>query len=203
VKPRLILELTPRTLERVESDVAVAGFFNDERPLRGGAARADWRLCGGLSKRIERGDLSGESGEAFLIGCGRALRSPRLLVVGLGGRREFDLLRLSDEIAAVIGRCNRLRCSEIAMSPLGVAPDDLPRHAAAVVTGIREAYRGIEGPMRIHLCIQPSELSSVRRAFEEACKGARVDEIEVRSPNPPSSPTSPYATPAALERAPG
>ncbi len=201
--PRLILQLTPRPLERVESDVAVAGFFIDERPLRGGAARADWRLCGGLSKRIESGDLSGESGEAFLIGCGRALRSPRLLVVGLGNRRDFDLVRLSDETCAAISRCDRLRCSEIALSPLGIAPDDVPRHAAALVAGIREAFAEVEGRMRIHLCIQPSQLPSVQRAFEEACKAARADEIEVRTPAPPAPLASTHAMPAASGRAPG
>ncbi len=78
------LILTARPLERVESEIAVAGFFSDERPLRGGAARADWRLCGGLSRRIESGDLSGKSGEAMLIGCGRALRAPRFMLLGLG-----------------------------------------------------------------------------------------------------------------------
>ncbi len=201
--PRLILQLTPRPLERVESDVAVAGFFIDERPLRGGAARADWRLCGGLSKRIESGDLSGESGEAFLIGCGRALRSPRLLVVGLGNRRDFDLVRLSDETCAAISRCDRLRCSEIALSPLGIAPDDVPRHAAALVAGIREAFVEVEGRMRIHLCIQRSQLPSVQRAFEEACKAARADEIEVRTPAPPAPLASTHAMPAASGRAPG
>ena len=82
----ILIELTPQPLERVESEIAVAGFFSDERPLRGGAARVDWRLCGGLSRRIVDGDLAGASGEALLIGCGRALRSPRLLLVGLGDR---------------------------------------------------------------------------------------------------------------------
>ncbi len=177
--------------------LAVAGFFNDERPLRGGAARADWRLCGGLSKRILSGDLSGKSGEAFLIGCDRALRSPRLLVVGLGDRRDFDRVRLSDETCAAIGRCDGLRCSEIALSPLGIAPDDLPRHAAALVAGIREAFEGVEGRMRIHLCIERSELPSVQQAFEEACRAARADEIEIRTPASASSPASTYTMPAA------
>ena len=72
------LVLTARPLERVACDIAVAGFFTDERPLRGGAARADWRLCGGLSRRIESGDLSGKSGEAMLIGSGF-----NLMVLGL------------------------------------------------------------------------------------------------------------------------
>jgi len=35
------LALTPRPLERAEGEIAVVGFFTDERPLRGGAARAE------------------------------------------------------------------------------------------------------------------------------------------------------------------
>src|SRR5690606_1725487 len=98
----------------------------DDRPLRSGAARVDWRLCGGLSRRIESGDLSGKSGEALLIGCGPALRSPRLLLLGLGERHAFDSMRASDEMRTALDRCRRLGFSRIAMSPLGVASDDLP-----------------------------------------------------------------------------
>ena len=127
------LILTANPLERAEGEVAVAGFFTDERPLRGGAARADWRLCGGLSRRIESGDLSGKSGEALLIGCGRALRAPRLMLLGLGDRHAFDQLRVSDETRAAVERCARLRCDRVALAPLGIAPDDVPRHAAALL----------------------------------------------------------------------
>jgi Cytosol aminopeptidase family, N-terminal domain len=179
---RTILELTPSPLERVESDIAVAGFFTDERPLRGGVARADWRLCGGLSKRIERGDLLGKSGEALLIGCGRALRSPRLLVVGLGDRQDFDLVRLSDEMSSAMRRCVGLRCAHIAISPLGVAADDVPRHAPALIAGVREASLESEANLWIHLCIQGPEIPGVHRAIAEACKAARADEVEIRVP---------------------
>jgi hypothetical protein len=201
MKSSTILELTPRPLERIESDVAVAGFFADERPLRGGIARADWRLCGGLSKRIERGDLLGGRGDAMLMGCGRALRAPRLLVVGLGARQDFDLVRLSDEMSGAMRRCVGLRCFDIALSPLGVAPDDLPRHAPALIAGIREACLDAGTRLRIRLCVQASEISGVQRAFEEACKAARVDDIEVRvlaASRPPSAPLARTNSPAAL-----
>lgn len=181
MKSRTILELTPRPLERVESDVAVAGFFSGDRPLRGGIARADWRLCGGLSKRIERGDLRGERGDALLMGCGRALRSPRLLVVGLGERRDFDQVRLSDETSEAMRRCLALQCLDIALAPLGVAGDDVPRHAPALVAGIREACLEAERHLRIRLCVPAAEIPAIQRALEEACKAARIDDIEVRS----------------------
>jgi hypothetical protein len=190
MRVKTTLELTARPLERVESDVAVAGFFTDERPLRGGAARVDWRLCGGLSKRIVKGDLSGKSGEALLMGCGRALRSPRLLVLGLGDRGDFDLLRFADETAEAMRRCVDLRCPQIALTPLGVSPDDVPRHAASLVAGIRDAFEAAVAPMRIHLCIQQAEIAGVERALQEACKAARADEIELLAPASRLAPAS-------------
>ena len=163
---------TALPLERVESDVAVAGFFTDERPLRGGAARADWRLCGGLSRRIESGDLSGKSGEAMLIACGRALFAPRLMLLGLGERGSYDRLRVSDEFRSALERCRKLRVPRVALSPLGIAPDDVPRHAAAVVAGIVGAWSKVPEPMTLTLCVPRSEVAGVYRAFESACDAA-------------------------------
>jgi leucyl aminopeptidase len=162
------LALTARPLERVESDIAVAGFFTDERPLRGGAARADWRLCGGLSRRIESGDLSGRSGEALLIGCGRALRAPRLLLLGLGERKDFDPERFGEETGLALDRCLALRCSRVALAPLGIATDDIPRHATALLAGIEDVWRKRNGALTLQLCVPASEIPGVHRALDEA-----------------------------------
>ena len=184
----VLVELTPRPLERVDSEIAVAGFFRDERPLRGGAARADWRLCGGISRRILDGDLSGESGEALLIGCGRALRAPRLLLLGLGARADFDSLRVSDETAAALSRCVALACPRIVLSPLGIAPDDVPRHVPALVAGLQSASPETDAPFHLQLCVPGSEIPGVARAFSDACRAARADGIEVRVPSPARTP---------------
>jgi hypothetical protein len=179
----ILVELTDRPLERVDSEIAVAGFFSDERPLRGGAARADWRLCGGLSRRIVDGDLTGESGEALLIACGRALRSPRLLMLGLGDRRTFDTRRAADATRAAIARCLRLRCPRIALSPLGIAPDDLPRHAEALLAGLRSGCAEAEvGGCHLSLCVPRSELAGLARALADVRRAGRADDIEIRMP---------------------
>ena len=172
--------LTTRPLERAGGDVAVVGFFVDERPLRGGAARADWRLCGGLSKRIECGDLSGKSGEALLIGCGRALAAPRLLLLGLGDRKAFDQVRVSDEIRHAMQRCSELGCSRVALSPLGIAADDIPRHAGAMIAGIREACQVSTRPMTLEICVPLGEIAAVQRAFEHAREAASASEVTIR-----------------------
>lgn len=173
--------LTSRPLERAAGEIAVAGFFVDERPLRGGAARADWRLCGGLSHRIESGDLSGKSGEALLIGCGRALAAPRLLLLGLGDRKAFDQVRVTDEIHRAMDRCLKLGFSKIALSPLGIAPDDIPRHASALVAGILDAWQASTRPMTLRMCVPGPEMSGVQRAFEDARKAANVGDFSVRA----------------------
>lgn len=171
--------LTARPLERLESEIAVAGFFTDERPLRGGAARADWRLCGGLSRRIESGDLSGKSGEAMLISCGRALRSPRLMLLGLGERHAYDQLRVTDETRRALDRCRLLRLSRVALAPLGIAPDDLPRHAAALVAGVNDAWSSVSHSMRLELCVPRAEVTGVYRALESACDAAGETDISI------------------------
>ena len=168
--------LTDRPLERVPSEIAVAGFFADERPLRGGAGRADWRLCGGLSRRIVGGDLSGKNGEAMLIGCGRALAAPRLLLVGLGERHAWDRLKAGEEMRQVVERCLRLGLRHVGLAPLGIAQDDVPRHASVLVQGILAGVRAWAGEgvvagtptPRIELCIRRSERASVQRALEAA-----------------------------------
>lgn len=171
--------LTDRPLERVDAEIAVAGFFSDERPLRGGAARADWRLCGGLSRRIESGDLSGKSGEAMLIGCGRALRAPRLMLLGLGDRQTYDRLRVSDETRAALDRCRQLRLRRVALTPLGIASDDLPRHAPALVAGILDAWQRADEPMTLEVCVPRSEMPGALRAFESARDAAGAEAISV------------------------
>jgi hypothetical protein len=175
------LVLTARPLERVACDIAVAGFFTDERPLRGGAARADWRLCGGLSRRIESGDLSGKSGEAMLIGSGRALLAPRFLLLGLGDRHAFDQLRVSDETRSALSRCRQLRLSRVGLSPLGIASDDVPRHASALVSGILEACHGVEESLAVEICLPKSEVAGVYRALEAARDAAKAGHVSLRT----------------------
>lgn len=179
MKAAIEVLLTSRPIERIDSEIAVAGFFVDDRPLRSGAARADWRLCGGLSRRIEHGDLSGKSGEALLIGCGRALRSPRLMLLGLGDRHAFDQARATDEMRVALDRCRRLQCTRVAMTPLGIAPDDLPRHAAALVEGIREAWRDAEQALRLRFCVPRAELPGVLKAFENAARAVSLERFSV------------------------
>jgi hypothetical protein len=71
------------------AEALVLSFFADERPLRGAAGLADWRLCGRLSRLIERERVSGRRGETLMLPPGRRLPFTRVLLFGLGDAKNF------------------------------------------------------------------------------------------------------------------
>ncbi|MAI25978.1 MAG: M17 family peptidase N-terminal domain-containing protein [Myxococcota bacterium] len=135
------LALTRSPVEAVEADIVVAGVFCDDRPLRGAAGRLDWRLCGQLSDLMASGTLDQAPGSAVLLPGSGPIKATRVLLLGLGQRREFSLERAQEAMRSAIDRCLSLRQDVIALSPLGIAPDDFARHAEVVVEGLTRAVR--------------------------------------------------------------
>ena len=138
------LELCQQPLDRLEADVAVAGFFSDDRPLRGGAGRLDWRLCGQLSELLATGRFEGDLGSAVLLPGSGPIAASRVLVLGLGHRREFSVRRCQEVMREAMRRCLDLGSRRVAMAPLGIALDDLGRHAQPLVSGLSQAVRSAE-----------------------------------------------------------
>lgn len=135
------LELTRRPPEAIEADILVVGFFSEDRPLRGAAGRLDWRLCGQLSEFLSSGRLDGGSGSAALLPGSGPIVAMRVLLLGLGTRREFTLGRATEVMHDAVGRCLALGVQSIALSPLGIAPDDFARHSEALIEGLSQAMR--------------------------------------------------------------
>jgi hypothetical protein len=85
------------TIGDARPELFVAPFFADERPLRGAAGLADWRLCGRLSRLILAGRVSGDAGETTLLPA-RKLPFPRLVLYGLGPSEGFDEERFREAV---------------------------------------------------------------------------------------------------------
>ncbi len=62
----------------------VAFVASDERPLRGLAGFADWRMCGDLTAQLKAGRFSGRAGEALLTVPSGRLPVQRIFVFGIG-----------------------------------------------------------------------------------------------------------------------
>ena len=137
----LSVEVEPAAFEVARADVAFVLFFADERPLRGSAGRADWRLCGHLSRLIVEGRLSGGPGEAALLPTAGGLRAPLLVALGAGPRNAFDEAawqRASEDVAR---RAIGLRARSIALALPAAEPGrlGLRQRVEALLAGAAQA----------------------------------------------------------------
>jgi hypothetical protein len=69
-------------------DGIVSPVYSDERPLRGVAGHADWRLNGFLSRLMMEERLRGDSGEWLLVHTQGRLPYTHLFLVGMGRKGE-------------------------------------------------------------------------------------------------------------------
>jgi len=96
-------------ITRVRFDIIVLGFLKDVRPLNGILASIDWIYSGAVSRMIIEEKISGSRGEALLMATGDKMKTPRVLLLGLGETATFSynsILKFSSEI---IDRLRELR----------------------------------------------------------------------------------------------
>ena len=105
-------------------ELLVLPFFSDERPLRGAAGLADWRLCGRLSRLLLARRVSGERGETTLLPA-RRLAFPRVVLFGLGAAAAFDEPRFRDAARGIDRVARDLAVARFALSLPGRATGKL------------------------------------------------------------------------------
>lgn len=191
----LFVEIESRPLPRVEVDLVAAGFFADERPLRGAAGMADWRLCGLISELLGKGRLRGELGEAILVPTGGRLRAPRVLFLGLGQSddfREQQLSQVRSLSADAVLRSLQLGVRTLALAPPGLALDEFSRHSSPLLEGVVEALRGASTELRLRLLLPEREVARATRALAAAVGVAPPGvSIELVPPAQSSTPACP------------
>lgn len=115
----LHLEVSATAAERARADLLVVPVFSDERPLRGAAGRADWRLCGRLSRLLAEGRLVGHPGDAVLAATFGGLTAPLVLALGAGLRSSFDAQGLQAFAGEAVRRALALRVPTLALQMPG------------------------------------------------------------------------------------
>ncbi len=126
MKPVLTVKLESDPLERIRAEVIVVGVAPTDRPLRGGAGYADWRLCGGLWKLVSSGRISGARGQASLVIPGGGLQTRLLLVLGLGPRHSLTISEWQEFGRDAIDRSMGLRAETVALAIVQDAFVDRP-----------------------------------------------------------------------------
>ena len=101
----MALSVLPLDLARWDEsarDSLVLPVFKDDRPLRGAAGLADWRLCGRLSRLLKSNRATAEAGETLLLPPGRRLPFSRILWFGLGDAKGYSEDRFRKDLAWIL-----------------------------------------------------------------------------------------------------
>ena len=120
----MALSVLPLDLARWDEtarDCLVLPVFRDDRPLRGAAGLADWRLCGRLSRLLKSNRATAEQGETMMLPPGRRLRFKRVLWFGLGDAKGYTDDRLRRDLMWIADVVNKAGASDWAVQAPGRA----------------------------------------------------------------------------------
>jgi hypothetical protein len=98
-----VLPLDLARWDEAARDSLVLPVFKDDRPLRGAAGLADWRLGGRLSRLVKTSRATAEAGETMMLPPGRRLRFSRILWFGLGDAKGYTDERFRKDLAWILG----------------------------------------------------------------------------------------------------
>ena len=120
----MALSVLPLDLARWDEsarDSLVLPVFKDDRPLRGAAGLADWRMCGRLSRLVSTQRATSEQGETMLLPPGRRLRFSRVMWFGLGDAKGYTDDRFRQDLAWILGVVTRAAVNDWALQLPGRA----------------------------------------------------------------------------------
>lgn len=101
----MALSVLPLDLARWDEaarDTLVLPVFKDDRPLRGAAGLADWRLCGRLSRLLKSNRATADAGETMLLPPGRRLKFSRVIWFGLGDAKGYTDDRFRQDLKWIL-----------------------------------------------------------------------------------------------------
>jgi len=196
VKSTLALEVgDTESLARIGADVAVAGFFRDQRPLRGGAGLADWRLCGFVSRLLVASRAEGEIGDAVLTTTHGRLRAPRLLLIGLGSRQRYGADAHRAAVERAVLRALDLGAASAAIDlPPPAGDADLDAIARGLVEGACAALEPHSVRFLLRAVATGGSGGRMRSALEQAANAQPRGTTSIRLVRPPTpgpAPTGP------------
>jgi leucyl aminopeptidase len=102
-------------LSTLAVDCLVVGVF-EESELSAEAATVDAACGGRLKQLLARGDFAGRAGETLLVTDLTGLRAPRVLLIGLGGRKQFQRKSWRKAWAAAAAALLRTRIGSCAVA---------------------------------------------------------------------------------------
>jgi hypothetical protein len=114
----------------------------DERPLRGTAGFVDWRLCGELSRVLQKGFFTGVQNDWLLVPSRGRLPAPRIFVGGIGRAKQLTPLTLGAALESAARTLAKARSAGVAIEVPGAGALDEQARAAALTNGFLPGFSG-------------------------------------------------------------
>ncbi len=108
--------LSKERVDAQECDVLVAGFFGDEKPLKGSSGWIDWRFNGMLSQLLMENKLTGDWMETTLIPSRERILPKMILLLGLGEVKRYSDLRLRKLSSYLLNTLQKLGWLNVCLS---------------------------------------------------------------------------------------
>ena len=174
--------VTTGTLGDVRADAVVVGVYAEETALREPVARLDRQARGLIREVLEAERFSGKLGQVTHVHTGDRLRARRVVVTGLGRRRDLDAEAVRRAASAGLRRARDLGARTVALEVLGDGLPPRQRARSAVEGAILgtytfERYKKEKTDKRVETL---SVVADGRQAREVA-EGARVGETLARA----------------------
>jgi hypothetical protein len=164
----MALSVLPLDLARWDEtarDCLVLTVFKDDRPLRGAAGLADWRLCGRLSRLIRSARATGEQGESLLLPPGRRLRFQRIMWFGLGDARGYSDERFRRNVTWILDVVGKAGVSDWALQ--------MPGRASGLIGARRAIEILLEDPRLVDQPVALLEDPAGQKDIAELLRGYR------------------------------
>jgi hypothetical protein len=104
------------TVEKCRPDVLVVDVIPGQRPLSGLLEQVDWRMCGLVSRFLQRGLITGEVGERVLVPPARHVSCSFLLLVGAGPASGPSSLACNRALGAILEGVEMLEARRVVMT---------------------------------------------------------------------------------------
>ena len=78
-------------IDQIKDQAIILSHFEDQKKLTGPIKAIDDRVLGMISHLLKNKDFSGELNQTAIIYSQDRLPTPRIILVGLGRRKEFDV----------------------------------------------------------------------------------------------------------------
>lgn len=107
------IEIINQKITDFAGDVIIVNLFEGVTSPGGATGAVDRALNGIISRLIKKGEIKGEFAETTIIHTPEKLKTERVLVVGLGKQKEFDLEQLRKIAGAAAHACRKIRAKRI------------------------------------------------------------------------------------------